>query len=246
MPSSLQDRLRELRQAREAAKAANPPSTTPAVESPPKLPKVKKERPPLYVEPDRRWRPKSEEEAAMLNDQCDAILERAAKQPFTLSKALASYPQPVLRHLCVREKVPVPHSTTRGQRPRQVFVEALCQWLQQRGMTTEAQEMPVRRRGGKAAAQEPPPEEEPSVDAEEEVQPEPEPESPPTPGPTAEELAEAQAEQYERDCAEIMAGNNSIVLLHRVKQTLRQLVKDGTLTQKDADAELKQLKAARG
>ena len=222
MPS-LQERLRELREAREA----KPPA--PKEELAPKPPKPpKKERPPLYVEPDKRWKKLSEEEDAMLNDQCDAILERAAKTPFTLSKALANYPQPVLRHLCVREKVPVPHSTTRGQRPRAVFVEALCTWFQQKQMIAEAQDMPVQRKPKK---------------------PEPKAESAPEPEPEAElspeEQADKQLQDYERDCAEIQGGNDSIVLWKRVQATLRLLVKEGTLTQADADAELQQLKAAR-
>ena len=237
MPSTLQDRIRALREAREAKAAASPaPVKEPAAEPAPKP--AKKERPPLYTTVDRRWKKLSEEESAMFDDQADAILERAAKTPFTLKKALSNYPQPVLRHLCVREKVPVPHSTVRGQRPRAVFVEALCSWFEQRAMTAEAQEMAVHRRPGKKSEPEPeptPPEPEPESDAGED-----EPASP-----TPEEIAEQQAQDYERDCAEIMAGNNSIVLWRRVQQTLRSLVKDGTLTQKDADAELKQLKGAR-
>ena len=218
---SLQARLRALREAREA----QPPQ--PKAEPAPKPPKPpKKEKLPLYVEPDRRWKKLSEEEAAMLDDQADAILERAAKSPFTLSKALANYPQPVLRHLCIRETVPVPHATTRGQRPRAVFVEALSEWFQQRAMTAEAQDMPVHQKPKRS-------------------QPKPEPAPEPEPQLTPEELASRQLQDYERDCGEIRSGNDSIVLFRRVQATLRLLVSEGTLTQADADSEMEELKAAR-
>ena len=237
MPSTLQDRIRALREAREAKAATAPVQPKEKAPEPAAKP-AKKVRPPLYATMDRRWKKMSEEESAMMNDQADSILERAAKTPFTLKKALANYPQPVLRHLCVREKVPVPHSTVRGQRPRAVFVEALCSWFEQRAMTAEAQEMPVHRRPGKKSEPEPEPIPEPEPAEDEGEEPEPEP--------TPEEVAEQQYQDYERDCAEIMGGNDSIVLWRRVQQTLRSLVKDEVLSQREADGELKRLKAARG
>ena len=242
MPS-LQDRLKELRQAREQAAAQQPPQAAQPAQAagrPPKLPKV---RPALYANPDRRWRPLSEEAAAMLNDQADAILERAAKTPVTLCKALGNYPQPVLRHLCIREKVPVPHSTTRGQVARKVFVDALSAWFQQRQMAAETQQMPVQAHRATASAKRAPA----PAPAEEQEQAPPEAASAAALAPaSAEEQAEQQFEQWERDCAEIVSGNDSILLWRRVQATLRALVHDGVLAQADADDELARLKTARG
>ena len=113
----LQQRLRELR----AACEANPPA--PRAEPTPKPPKPpKKEKPLLYAPVDHRWKKLSQKEEAMLEVECDLILERAAKTPFTLSRALANYPQPVPRHLCIQEWATMPHSTTRGQKPK------WCSW----------------------------------------------------------------------------------------------------------------------
>lgn len=115
-----------------------------------------------FVAPSRGWKHLSKEAVDALNQQTDEILERARTKPFTLRLALQGYPQPVLRHLCIREKITVPKQAHRGQIARAVFVEAVATWLEKRAVAAETEgPMPVQKKKAKKQ-----PEPEPASDNE--------------------------------------------------------------------------------